>query len=404
MTQSRDEVLRRLVREGTLTAAQALAVHQALDEAERPARARWAEVAGYVGGALLLVGAVSLAGTSWPVLSTTARVLILLAATAALLTAGLLLADLGPRLRSSLAQHRPAAHGPTAHGTTAHGPAAHETGPHETGPHETGPHGAGPRGTGPRGAARSRPSSGGRPGESPSLVHLGAGERWRAWLEGAGRTGTVRRRFGGVALALAAVTGALAAAELAAVVTGRQLTAAAVTGLVLAAAGYVALPGGPCAVAAAGFAALTAEAVAGELAGYGSMAVGLTLVGTGVAWTALVMAGVIGQRRLGLGLGAVVALFGAQHGAGTGDSLAWSYVTTFAVAVACLVLYRWERAWVLLVAGVAGFTLVVPEAVWDWTDGAVGGSLALMIAGLVLVASSVLGLRLHRASRPDHAP
>ncbi|MGW5162633.1 hypothetical protein ACWEPN_44775, partial [Nonomuraea wenchangensis] len=69
MTQSRDEVLRRLVREGTLTAAQALAVHQALDEAERPARARWAEVAGYVGGALLLVGAVSLAGTSWPVLT-----------------------------------------------------------------------------------------------------------------------------------------------------------------------------------------------------------------------------------------------------------------------------------------------------------------------------------------------
>ncbi|MGA4988469.1 DUF2157 domain-containing protein [Nonomuraea bangladeshensis] len=379
MTQSRDEVLRRLVREGTLTAAQALAVHQALDEAERPARARWAEVAGYVGGALLLVGAVSLAETSWPVLSTTARVLILLAATAALLTAGLLLADLGPRLRSSPAPHETAAHETTAHETTAHE-------------------------TGPRGAARSRPSSGGRPGEPPSLVHLGARERWRAWLEGAGRAGPVRRRIGGVALALAAVTGALAAAELAAVVTGRQLTAAAVTGLVLAAAGYVALPGGPCAVAAAGFAALTAEAVAGELAGYGSVAVGLTLVGTGVAWTALVMAGVIGQRRLGLGLGAVVALFGAQHGAGTGDGLAWSYVTTFAVAVACLVLYRWERAWVLLVAGVAGFTLAVPEAVWDWTDGAVGGSLALMIAGLVLVASSVLGLRLHRASRPDHAP
>ncbi|MED7924947.1 hypothetical protein SMD20_11910 [Nonomuraea sp. LP-02] len=336
MTQSRDEVLRRLVREGTLTAAQALAVHQALDEAERPTRARWAEVAGYVGGALLLVGAVSLAGTSWPVLSTAARVLILLSATAALLAAGLLLADLGPRL--SL------------------------------------------------------------------LVRAGAGERWRAWLEGAGRAGPVRRRSGGVTLALASVTGALAAAELAAAVTGPQLTAAAVTGLVLAAAGYVALPGGPCAVAAAGFAALTAEAVAGELAGYDSMAVGLAVVGTGVAWTALVTAGVIGQRRLGLGLGAVVALFGAQHGLGTGDSLAWSYVATFAVAVACLVLYRWERAWVLLVAGVAGFTLAVPEAVWDWTDGAVGGSLALMIAGLVLVASSVLGLRLHRASRPDQSP
>ncbi|MFG1611240.1 hypothetical protein ACGFI3_00705 [Nonomuraea wenchangensis] len=333
MTQSRDEVLRRLVREGVLTAAQALAVHQALDEAERPARARWAEVAGYVGGALLLVGAVSLAGTSWPVLSTAARVLILLSATVALLAAGLLLAGLGVRLR--------------------------------------------------------------------------AGERrraWRAWREGAERAGPVRRRTGGVALALASATGALAAAELSAAVTGTRLLAAAVTGLVLAAAGYVTLPGGPCAVAAAGFAALTAEAVAGELSGYDSMAVGLTLVGTGVAWTALVRAGVIRQRRLGLGLGAAVALFGAQHGLGTGADLAWSYVTTTAVAVACLVLYRWERAWVLLVAGVAGLTLAVPEAVWDWTDGAVGGSIALMIAGLVLVASSVLGLRLHRASRPDRSP
>ncbi|MEV0628966.1 hypothetical protein [Nonomuraea wenchangensis] len=330
MTQSRDEVLRRLVREGVLTAAQALAVHQALDEAERPARARWAEVAGYVGGALLLVGAVSLAGTSWPVLSTAARVLILLSATVALLAAGLLLAGRGVRLR--------------------------------------------------------------------------AGERRRAWREGVERAGPVRRRTGGVALALASATGALAAAELSAAVTGTRLLAAAVTGLVLAAAGYVALPGGPCAVAAAGFAALTAEAVAGELSGYDSMAVGLTLVGTGVAWTALVRAGVIRQRRLGLGLGAAVALFGAQHGLGTGADLAWSYVTTTAVAVACLVLYRWERAWVLLVAGVAGLTLAVPEAVWDWTDGAVGGSIALMIAGLVLVASSVLGLRLHRASRPDRSP
>ncbi|MEU4512925.1 hypothetical protein AB0G05_25810 [Nonomuraea wenchangensis] len=395
MTQSRDEVLRRLVREGTLTAAQALAVHHAFDEAERPARARWAEVAGYVGGALLLVGAVSLAGTSWPVLSTAARVLILLSATAALLAAGLLLAGLGARLRSPSAPRR------TTDEPSPQGPATDTTAPHEPGLHGSGEHEPVPRGAAPRGTMRPPD---GKPGEPPPLLRSGAGERWRAWLEGAEQTGPVRRRIGGVALALAAVTGSLTAAELAAAVNGRQLMAAAVTGLVLAVAGYVALPGGPCAVAAAGFAALTTEAVAGELTGYGSMAVGLTLVGTGVAWTALVMAGVIGQRRLGLGLGAAVALFGAQHGLGTGDSLTWSYVTTLAVAVACLVLYRWERAWVLLVAGVAGLTLAVPEAVWDWTDGAVGGSLALMIAGLVLVASSVLGLRLHRASRPDRSP
>ncbi|WP_171074041.1 DUF2157 domain-containing protein [Nonomuraea basaltis] len=309
MTKTRDEVLQRLVREGVLSAEQAMAVRDALDEAApRPARARWAEVAGYVGGGLLLAGALSLVGTSWEDLTHTARIVILLATTAALLAAGIALAGTRPREQ----------------------------------------------------------------------------------------TATVRGRSGSVALALASGTAALAAGEIAG---AHESMIAAVAGLVVAVGGYAVLPAVPGALACAGFAALAAGAVAGEITDGSALGVGVSLVATGVLWTALVLAGVIGQRRLGLGLGAAIALLGGQWGLGDADGTAWAYGLTFAVAVGCLVLYRWERAWVLLVAGVAGFTLSMPEAIWDWTDGAVGGSLVLMIAGAVLVASSVLGIRLHRASR-----
>jgi acyl carrier protein len=44
-----------------------------------------------------------------------------------------------------------------------------------------------------------------------------------------------------------------------------------------------------------------------------------------------------------------------------------------------------------------------PEAVIDWTNGAVGGSLVLLIAGAVLVTASAVGLRL-RQIRPGQPP
>lgn len=66
------------------------------------------------------------------------------------------------------------------------------------------------------------------------------------------------------------------------------------------------------------------------------------------------------------------------------------------IALACLALYGRRRTWVLIVSGVAGLTLAVPEAVWDWTDGAVGGAVILVLAGAVLLAASGLGVVLHR--------
>ena len=60
------------------------------------------------------------------------------------------------------------------------------------------------------------------------------------------------------------------------------------------------------------------------------------------------------------------------------DTTIWTYVITLAVAFACLALYRTERQLVLLLTGVLGVTVAVPEAVWDATKrrGWLGGDTA----------------------------
>ncbi|GAA1654445.1 hypothetical protein GCM10009733_059730 [Nonomuraea maheshkhaliensis] len=312
MTGSRDEALARLVRQGVISAKQAMAVSEALQHGPPPARARWAEVAGYVGGGLLLGGALSLAATSWAQLSRIAHVVILLAVTAALLAAGMALVGARPRER----------------GTTA------------------------------------------------------------------------RSRSGSVSMTLASATAALATAEIAA---GHTPAVAGAVGLLVTALCYALTRAAPLVPACAFFAALTTGSLASELTGGFVLSAGLSLVGLGVAWTALVLTGVIEQRALGLGLGAAIALFGGQQGVGYEPTMVWAYMMTAAVAVACLLLYRRERIWVLLAAGVGGCTLAILEAIWHWTGGAVGGSAIVMIAGGVLVAASVLGIRWHHTAHPTHA-
>jgi hypothetical protein len=38
----------------------------------------------------------------------------------------------------------------------------------------------------------------------------------------------------------------------------------------------------------------------------------------------------------------------------------------------------------------------VPEAIWDWTAGAVNGAVLVLVAGAVLLLAGGLGLRIHR--------
>jgi len=124
-------------------------------------------------------------------------------------------------------------------------------------------------------------------------------------------------------------------------------------------------------------------------------------VALGGVWVALSLAGLAVPRRLGLVTGVGFAILGGQLGLETAAH-GLAYGLTIAAGLAAFALYWWERATVLLVAGVVAVTLAVPEAVVDLTGNSLGGPTVLLVAGAVLVAASALGLRLRgiRSARP----
>ena len=65
------------------------------------------------------------------------------------------------------------------------------------------------------------------------------------------------------------------------------------------------------------------------------------------------------------------------------------------VAAVGFAVYIVRRAWPYLLAGVAGLTLAVPEALLDWTEGSLGTAGVRLVAGVTLLGASWLGLRLH---------
>ncbi|MEU3164826.1 hypothetical protein [Streptosporangium sp. NPDC006930] len=207
-----------------------------------------------------------------------------------------------------------------------------------------------------------------------------------------GRTAAVQGRVAATLAALGSATAALCAGV---VVDRHEGLVAGVAGLVVAATAYALLPTAIGLLACGGFALLTVTGLLDVLAGREGAGWGLAYVALGLLILVAALAGVLVPRDLGLGMGAAIALFGGQWPV-LWDGGAWGYWLTAAIALACLALYRRWRTWVLIVSGVAGLTLAVPEAVWDWTDGAVGGAVILVLAGVVLLAASGLGVVLHR--------
>jgi hypothetical protein len=207
-------------------------------------------------------------------------------------------------------------------------------------------------------------------------------------------TRAVRDRVASVLFALAAVAGGLTGATWAEDEHPTLLGGAA--GLVLGALAYVVLPAVPALLAAA-VASFVGTIGLSDLFGYAALGTGLLLLGLGVVWGLL--AGVIRHRALGLGIGAAIALVGTQFPVGQHTSLA--YGGTFVLAIVCFSLYLANRTAVLLAAGVAGVTVAVPEAVWDWTAGTVNAALLVLVAGLVLLAGAGIGLRLRGSRIPD---
>lgn len=169
----------------------------------------------------------------------------------------------------------------------------------------------------------------------------------------------------------------------------------AVVGLAVAIVGYLALPSVPGLLAMGAFSVGSVYAASGDWWGSAPMLTAALLVALGGVWIGLSLGEWLAERTVGLAGGALIALLGAQWALGL-DSMAWGYVTTLVLAIVFFVFYvRWQDL-PLLVAGVVGVTVSVPEAVWDLTGGALGGPLLVLLSGLVLLGAGVFGLRLRR--------
>jgi hypothetical protein len=185
--------------------------------------------------------------------------------------------------------------------------------------------------------------------------------------------------------------------------------AGSLTMLLLAPLGYAYAPSalGLLAVAAAGVTAIMNAWIELGDAGESSLLPSLSLIGFAVVWLLLTETDRFREPMVARTAGLTIAIVAAQLA--LTDSANVAYALTFAVAVAGFAMYLRTAAWPYLAVGVLGVTLVVPEAVIDWTDGALGPAGAVLVAGLTLLAASLGGFRMRKeleqpeADRPAKA-
>jgi hypothetical protein len=132
---------------------------------------------------------------------------------------------------------------------------------------------------------------------------------------------------------------------------------------------------------------------------YGERSTGWTFVALGAAWGAATLRGVLAERGLGFGWGGVLVFVGAELLV-TADPKVLGYLVLTLLMATGLAGFARGRSLTLLVIGVATLAVLVPQAVIDATNGALGASGALLMVGLSIVGASALGFRLHRSPSP----
>jgi Predicted membrane protein (DUF2157) len=230
---------------------------------------------------------------------------------------------------------------------------------------------------------------------------------WRPWAGD-----SVRRRLSSTLL-----TGAAAAVSFATYVsldaTAQDHTApdnapfvASVVGLAVVIVGYLLARSalGQLGTAVAAFAA------------YGSLldllnvdepdAFGFGMLGLGAVWVVLAWCRLVTERRFALAIAVTFGLIGAQLVVVGGSEAQHflGYALTALVAGICFTAYAQLREWVVLAGGVVGATLVVPEFLYDMTDGSLGASGVMLVAGVTLLAGSLAGLRIRRNPNSGSLP
>ncbi len=121
---------------------------------------------------------------------------------------------------------------------------------------------------------------------------------------------------------------------------------------------------------------------------------GLIVLALGAGWLLLAEKGAWREVASGRVIGCLLAVAGAQITV-LDQELRWvGYLALLLVAVAGFAVYVVRRAWPYLATGVVATTLVVPEALTDLTDDALGPAGVLLAAGVTLLGASLLGLRI----------
>jgi hypothetical protein len=242
-----------------------------------------------------------------------------------------------------------------------------------------------------------------------AVVAVGAGGLGRGLSAARGGGRPMQRRLAAVLLAGAAATaGGAVGVGADEVFTDPASSAAALWGFatftVLAVVGYLLAPSvlGQVSVAVGLF--LTVP-VALDLRGEsGPVAFGLVMLGIGVVWLVLAERRVWHETGSARIIGCAVAVIGAQIAAVDFANPWVGYLALFAVAGASFGIYVVRTAWPYLASGVVAVTLAVPQALLDWAGDSLGPAGVLLAAGVTLLVTSLLGLRLRKEVAEEERP
>lgn len=200
----------------------------------------------------------------------------------------------------------------------------------------------------------------------------------------------------GAALAVACLVG-IVVDEILDAVTGDidwPAFAGAGIGVLVAAVGYRMAPTAVGLLGLMGGAVTAVMSVIGVVEGNEGDVTGVALFLISAAWLGLSEAGWFREITVARSLGVSVALVGAQVPVMEGSHTWFGYLLTVVVVVVGLAIYLGKVAWPYLAAAVIAVTLVVPEAVSDWTDGSFGAIGGVLVTGVTLLIASFAGYRL----------
>jgi hypothetical protein len=221
----------------------------------------------------------------------------------------------------------------------------------------------------------------------------------------------VRRRLASALLCAAAAAAGVTVGRLVdrqlSVEVGNEnwpIVTGAMTALVLTAAAYAYAPSafGQVTMAIATFMIVTGGWSLFDQDQADTLWPGLAFLVVGVVWTTSAEGELFREVVQARAIGAALMLFGAQFTRFSDDHANLAYLLMLLVAVAAFVMYVLKAAWPYLVVGVLGITLVVPEAIIDWTGGSLGPAGAVLVAGMTLLAAAMAGFRVRKSVGEGH--